>query len=142
IVDRAKAGLRQTPDPTTARAYRLSIEGWRAVERGDLPTAARTLTESLSLKPDDPVTRYRQAQLRIAEKNDAAALMELQAVINVRATAPPTIYASSCVDAARIYERQRTPERAIELYRIARSVFGADQRTKDAADRALARLTL
>jgi tetratricopeptide (TPR) repeat protein len=142
IVDRAKTGLRQTPDPVTAKAYRLSIEGWRAVERGDLPAAARALTESRSLRPDDPVTRYRQAQLHLAEKNDAAALTELQAVISVRATAPPTIYAFSCVDAARIYERQQARERAIELYRIARSVFGADQRTKDDADRALARLAL
>jgi len=141
-VAQAQLQLRQALDRMNDRAYRLSIEGWRALERGDLAEAARAIQESLALRPDDPVTRYRRAQLLLAQKNDADALAVLETLIKARATAPPTIYASACVDAARIYERQRSPARAIELYRIARGVFGADQRTKDAADRALARLTL
>lgn len=123
-------------------AYRLSIEGWRALERGDLGTAARALSQSLSLKPRDPVTRYRQARLLLAQHDDAGALAVLDAVVKDRNATPPTFYASACVDAARIYERQHLPARAIDLYRIARGVFGADQQTKDAADRALARLML
>jgi predicted Zn-dependent protease len=138
----AQRQLKQAVDRMSDPAYRLSIEGWRALERGDLASAARALTQSLALKPGDPVTRYRHAQLLLAQKNDAEALAGLEALINARSTTPPTIYASACVDAARLYERQRAPARAIELYRIARGVFGADQRTKDAADRALARLAL
>jgi predicted Zn-dependent protease len=130
--------LNRMKDP----AYRMSIAGWRALQRGALPEARQSLTQALLLKPSDPVTRYRQAQLLVAEKNDDAALGVLEMLIAARATTPPTFYASACVDAARLYERQRAPARAIELYRIARGVFGADQRTKDVADRALARLTL
>ena len=141
-VAQAQRQLKQAVDRMSDPAYRLSIEGWRALERGDLASAARALTQSLALKPGDPVTRYRHAQLLLAQKNDAEALAELEALINARSTTPPTIYASACVDAARLYERQRASARAIELYRIARGVFGADQRTKDAADRALARLAL
>jgi hypothetical protein len=134
-LDRA---LNRMKDP----AYRLSSEGWRALERGALTDSGRALTQALALKPADPVTRYRQAQLFLAEKNEAAALAILESLIGARSTTPPTFYASACVDAARLYEQQRDPARAIELYRIARGVFGADQRTKDVADRALARLAL
>ena len=102
--------------------------------------ASRALSQSLALKPDDSVTQYRQAQLLLAQKNDAAALAILEGIVRARAATPPTIYASACVDAARVYEGQRATARAIELYRIARGVFGADQRTKDLADRSLARL--
>ena len=141
-VAQAQRQLKQALDRMSDPAYRLSIEGWRALERGDLVNAARALTQSLALKPDDPVTRYRHAQLLLAQKNDAAALADLEALIKARPTTPPTIYASACVDAARLYERQRATARAIDLYRTARGVFGADQRTIDAADRALARLAL
>jgi hypothetical protein len=44
------------------------------------------------------------------------------------------------MDAARLHEQQGVKTRAIDLYRTAQGVFGADQRTKDAAERALARL--
>ena len=64
----------------------------------------------------------------------------LEALVRERATTPPTIYAEACVDAARLHEQRGAPDRAIELYRNARTVFGADQRTKDAAAGALARL--
>ena len=141
-VAQAQRQLKQALDRMSDPAYRLSIEGWRALERGDLAGAAQALTQSLTLKPDDPVTRYRRAQLLLAQKNDAEALGELEALIKARTTTPPTIYASACVDAARLYERQRATARAIDLYRTARGVFGADQRTIDAADRALARLAL
>ncbi len=138
----AQRQLKQALDRMSDPAYRLSIEGRRALERGDLVNAARALTQSIALKPDDPVTRYRHAQLLLAQKNDAAALADLEVLIKARATTPPTIYASACVDAAGLYERQRATARAIDLYRTARGVFGADQRTIDAADRALARLAL
>jgi tetratricopeptide (TPR) repeat protein len=141
IGERARAALRNSPNAEAALAYRLSIEGWRSLERGAVSDAARVLSESLALRPGDQVTRYRQAQLLRAQKNDAAALEIYEGIIRARASTPPTFYAFACVDAARLHEQHGTPDRAIDLYRLARDVFGADQLTKAAAERALARLT-
>jgi tetratricopeptide (TPR) repeat protein len=138
--ERARTGLRHAPDAQTAAAYRLSIEGWRALEKGDVTAAARALDQSIALRPRDPVTRYRQARLLQARKAEAAALKVLEAIVASREATPPTIYAFACVDAARLIEQRGDRTRAIELYRTARSVFGADQRTKETAHRALARL--
>lgn len=141
IAGRARAGLRNIPNAASANAYRLSIEGWRALERGVLDQAAQALAQSLALRPADPVTRYRQAQLHLAQKNEGAALTILDAITRGRAAAPPTIYASACLDAARLHEQRGSRARAIELYGTAAHVFGADRRTKDAAQRAIRRLT-
>ena len=138
--DRARAALRRGPDATTATAYRLSIEGWRALEKGDLDEAQAAIEESLALRPRDPVTRYRQARLLQAQKDDEGALKVLEAIVGARDVTPATIYAFACVDAARLLEQRGFRARAIDLYRTARDVFGADQRTKDAASRALTRL--
>jgi tetratricopeptide (TPR) repeat protein len=141
IEARARDGMRQKPDPQVTSAYRLSIEGWRALERGDYPAAERAIEHSLALRPRDPVTRYRQARLLQAQKDDEGALHVLEAIAAARAATPPTIYAAACVDAARLREQRGDRVRAIDLYRTAQGVFGADQRTKDAAQRALTRLS-
>jgi tetratricopeptide (TPR) repeat protein len=141
IADGARSGLGEVPDPTTASAYRLSIEGWRALEHGNLAEAAEFLEQSLAIRPDDPVTRYRHARLLQAQRNETGALDVLESVVRERATTPPTFYAFACMDAARLHEQRGERTRAIELYRTAQSVFGADQRTKDAAQRALMRLS-
>jgi predicted Zn-dependent protease len=141
IRDRARAGLRKKPDLDGAAAYRLSVEGWRAIESGDLAAATRAIDASLELRPGDAVTRYRQARLLQAKKDEAGALRVLEAIVGTRAASPPTIYAFACVDAARLLEQRGERARAIDLYRTARDVFGADQRTKDAASRALKFLT-
>jgi len=140
IGERARAGLRKKPDADGAAAYRLSIEGGRALERGDLAEASRVIEESLALRPGDAVTRYRQARLLQAQKDESGALKVLEAIVGSRAAAPPTIYGFACVDAARLLEQRGERARAIDLYRTARGVFGADQRTKEAAQRALTRL--
>jgi tetratricopeptide (TPR) repeat protein len=141
IAAQAKAGLRVVPRPEVGEAYRLSLAGWRALTRGRTADAGRALTRSLSLRPGDPVTQYRQAHLQLALRNEAAARAALDALTRARATVPPTIYASACVEAARLHEQRGTLARAIELYRTAIGVFGADQLTKDEARRSLARLT-
>ena len=123
-------------------AYRQSLDGWRALQRGDLAIAGRLLPQALAARPDDLVTRLRNAQLLVAQSNDAAALALLERILAARTTASPTVYASACLEAAGVYERQRATARAIDLYRAARGAFGADPRTREAADRALARLTL
>jgi tetratricopeptide (TPR) repeat protein len=132
--------MRQRPDPAVAAAYRLSVQGWRALERGDLAAAERAIDESLTLRPRDPVTRYRQAKLLQAQRAPAEALAIYEAIAAARGATPPTIYAAACVEAARLHEQRGERARAVDLYRTARTVFGADQRTKDAAQRALARL--
>lgn len=141
IEERARAGLRRKPGLDAAAAYRLSIEGWRAIESGDLASASQAIESSLELRPGDAVTRYRQARLLHAKKDEAGALRVLEAIVAARAASPPTIYAFACVDAARLFEQRGERARAIDLYRTARDVFGADQRTKDAAARALKFLT-
>jgi hypothetical protein len=140
VADRAKAGIKKKPDAAVANAYRLSLAGWRALERGDIAAAARAIAQSIELQPRHPVTRYREARLLLAQKDEAAALKVLDAIIASRSATPPTIYGFACVDAARLLEQRGDRPRAIDLYRTARDVFGADQRTKDAAHRALARL--
>ena len=140
IGERAREGMRHKPDAQAAVAYRLSIEGWRALERGDLASAERAIEQSLALRPREPVTRYRQAKLLQAQKDERRALSVLEAIAAARPATPPTIYAAACVDAARLLEQRGQRARAIEFYRTARGVFGADQRTRDAAQRALARL--
>ncbi len=137
---RAREGLRERVDSQAAAAYRLSIEGWRALERGDLSDAEHAIEQSLALRPRDPVTRYRQARLLAAQKDEAGALHVLEAIAAARGATPPTVYATACVEAARLLERRGDRTRAIDLYRTARGVFGADQRTKEAAQRALTRL--
>ncbi|MSO29514.1 MAG: hypothetical protein EXQ48_01040 [Acidobacteria bacterium] len=140
IGERARAGLTTAPNATNAKAYRLSIAGWRALERGAIDEAARALTESLSLRPDDLVTQYRRARLLKAQKDDAAAIRLLDTVMSRGAAVPPSIYAAACVDAARLHEERGSRARAIELYQAVSTVVGAERATTDAAQRALARL--
>ena len=140
LEDRARHGLRRAPDADTAAAYRLSLEGWRALERGDLDAAARAIADSLALRSRDPVTRWRQTRLLQALGEEDEALAVLEAIVRAPGATPPTVYADACVDAARVHEGRGDRERAIERYRIAQGVFGADRRTKDEAARAIARL--
>ncbi|MEQ1759859.1 MAG: hypothetical protein ABL986_16200 [Vicinamibacterales bacterium] len=137
----ARAGLRLVPNAAAARAYRLSLEGWRAFERGALTDADRLLGQSQTLRPGEPVSTYRLARVRLAQDDAAGALSLLEQVIAMRPTAmPPTFYAYACLDVAGLLESSARV-RAIELYSRAASVFGADERTKEAAQRALARLS-
>ena len=123
-----------------APAHRLSIEGWRALERGDTAAATQALDRALTLAPGDQVTRYRKARLLLAQRSDGAAIEALEAVIASPDT-PPHIYAAACLDAAQAHERQGGVARAIELYQLTVAAFGVDPGAKSAAQRALARLT-
>ena len=136
----ARAGLRARPDAIATRAYRLSIDGWRAFERGQYADAARMLAQSLALRPGDLVARYRLARVRLAQRDDAAALDALEHVVAAGTTDPPSFYAPACLDAARLYEGREMRERAIDLYRLAFNAFGVDVESKEAARSALARL--
>lgn len=137
----ARQGLRDTPDPTTARAYRQSLEAFRAIERDALDEAERLLAQSLGARPRDPVARYRRALLLQRRGDDVNALGVLDPLLVTREGIPPTIYAAACMDAARIHEAQGTIAQAVALYQTAISVFGIDRRMKEAAERAIVRLS-
>jgi len=131
--------LDEALDRMKSPGYRLSIEGWRALERGDTAAAAQSLDRALALAPADQVTRYRRARLLLAQRNDTAAIDVLESVIASPGT-PPHVYAAACLDAAQAYERQGGTMRAIELYELTVAAFGVDPRAKSTAQRALARL--
>jgi hypothetical protein len=136
----AQEQLRRALDRLASAPYRLSLEGWRSLERGDLDHASRALTESLAQAPRDPVTQYRYAKLMFAQGRDDDALVVLAEIHKRHDTTPPTIYALACVDAARVKERQGDVDTAIALYRSATTVFGGDRGVKREAERQLARL--
>lgn len=135
----AKRRLDEALDRMKSPGYRLSIEGWRALERGDTAAAAQALDRALALQPSDQVTRYRRARLLVAQRNDPTAIEMLEGVIASPAT-PPHVYAAACLDAAQAHERQGGVARAIELYELTVAAFGVDPRAKNSAQRALARL--
>jgi len=141
IAEQAHAHVADAPDATTAAAYRLSLDAWRALERGHLDEASRAIAESLALRPDDPLTQYRHAKVLLAKKQDDEALVVFASIHKRHAETPPTIYTRACVDAARVHERLGAPQIAADLYRAATTVFGGDRRAKDAARRHLTRLT-
>ncbi len=141
VKDRARAALRQPVDATAAEAYRLSIMGWRAVERRALDEAGRLLERSLALRPGDPVTLWRRARLFGARRNDATALAEYERVIQAGPATPPTFLATAYFEAARLHDRHGDHTRALDYFRAAHGVWGADQQTKDAAAREVARRT-
>lgn len=140
VADGARAGLRKAPNADEALAYRLSIEGGRALEHGDLAAAARALSRSLTLRPNDQSTRYRQARLLEARKEDLAAIELYESVMSAGAATPPTFFADASLRAAHLYEGQHDEARAIELYQRALTAANADAATRTAASRALSRL--
>ncbi len=141
IVAQANQGLARRPDARVTAAYRLSLEGWRAFQRNDLSDAEGLLMQSLKLRGDDPVTHYRFGRLLRAHGNDTAALAEYDRTIRMRGACPPTVLASTFLEAGRLHERAGRRDRAAELYRSASGVFGAAADTRATARRLLARLS-
>jgi tetratricopeptide (TPR) repeat protein len=136
----ARAGIARQPDARTAEAYRLSIEGWRHLQRGELGAAAESLGRSAALNPGDPVTRFRLALLSLARNHGQDALAAFEGIVAARPAPPPTILASSCVEAGRLLEGAGNRARAIEMFQRATRVRGAGADTKRTAEQALARL--
>ncbi len=140
VADKARAGLRRAPAADEATAYRASLQGWRALERGDTRAAAPLIAQAVALRPADPVHRYREARLLLAMGDDAGAQKALARVLSARPEQAPTLYAAACLESGAIAERQRDRARASEFYRRAEQVFGADARTVTDARRARERL--
>jgi hypothetical protein len=132
--------LRRAPNPKHAEAYRLSLDGWRYLERGDLPAAAAALERSIALNGADPVARYRSGRIAQARKEDAAALAQFEHAIRGARTCPAPILGTAYFEAARIYEQSGQRDRALGYYHAISSLFGAAADTRAAATRAITRI--
>lgn len=121
--------------------YRLSIEGYRALERGALDQADAMLSRAVALAPVDQVARYRYARLLEARGDSTRAREMLEQVIAARPPAPSIVLASAFADCARLVERDGDRARALQMYRFAIDVVGGDPRAHEEASRAIRRLT-
>jgi tetratricopeptide (TPR) repeat protein len=137
----ARAGLRRAPDRRAAESYRLSLEGWRAFEAGRVPEAERALDRALTLAPDDAVARWRRGEVHAARGEHERALEAFGRVIAARPSAPPVFLARAYAGRGAILEAGGDRRGAIDAYRSATHVFGADRRTRARAADAIARLT-
>jgi hypothetical protein len=137
---RAAERMRKAPDQKRAEAYKLSLDGWRRLERNDLPSATRSLERAIGLNAEDPVARYRYGRVLQARREDAAALAQFAHAIRDGDTCPPPILGNAHLEAARLQERLGQRDEAVSSYQIAATLFGAAAETRAAAARALARL--
>ena len=140
VRSQAAENLRRQPDARRAEAYRLSLEGWRRLERNDPAGAAGALASSLAIYPSDPVARYRHGRALQALRDDASALAEFELAIRDARGCPPPIRGAAYLEAARLHERSGRRDHALSYYRIASTLFGAAAETRTAASRALTRL--
>jgi len=131
---------RHAVDSKRSEAYRLSLDGWRRLERNDILEAATALERSLELHANDPVARYRYGRVLQAKKNDPAALAQFESTIRGAKNCPPPILGMAYVEAARLLERAGRRDQAISYYRVAAALFGASADTQSSATRALTRL--
>ena len=137
---RARAGLGRQPDPTVARAYRLSLQGLRLLERGETANAVAALSRAKTLQPGDAVIRTRYARALLVAGRDADAQIELEGVLQARETPPAIVHAAACVAYARLLERSGDRVGAISYYERALSVVGGETRAREDAERAIKRL--
>jgi tetratricopeptide (TPR) repeat protein len=147
VAGRARRGLQHRTDPTKARAYKLSLDGWRLFERGGSTTnATLMLEEAIGLDPQNAIARYRYGRLLMAQHQNPEALAQLElaakAAISTGSagSAPPTVVADAALAAGRLREIAQDRPSAMAHYRHAAEVFGASADTRNAARRALTRL--
>ncbi len=140
VVPRARAGLRRAPDRRATESYRLSLEGWRAFEAGHLGDAERALDRALALVPDDAVAWFRRGRVHAARGETERALAAFGRVIAARPAAPPVFLARAYMARATILEAAGDRAGALDAYRSASTVFGADDRTRSRAAEAITRL--
>jgi tetratricopeptide (TPR) repeat protein len=134
--------IRHAPDARHAEAFRLSLDGWRRLERNDLPGATTALERAIVLNPHDPVAHYRLGRVLQARRADADALIQFDLSIRNDRTCPAPILGNAHLEAARLHERLGHKDEAVSGYRIAATLFGAGAETQAAATRALARLNI
>jgi tetratricopeptide (TPR) repeat protein len=132
--------LRKAPNAQDAAAFRLSLEGWRQLERKEVAAAAASLQRALVIAPRDPVAHYRYGRVLLAQREPASALAQFELAIRDARHCPPPILGFTYLEAAQLHERFGQRGQAISAYRIASTLFGAAGETHRLAARALARL--
>ena len=133
----ARAGLGRIPEARRAEARRLSLEGWRLLERGQLDQAATALGRSVEINPAESVARYRFGKLLAARGENLKAMAEFERVLAARPAAPGPTLAAACFEAGRLSDAAGNRARALELYRRATSTHGATAETREAAAAAM-----
>jgi len=136
----AQNGLSVAPDRNTADACRLSLEGWRAFQRGALADAATRLDRAVQRKPDDGVHRYRRGMVLEAQGDRARAIADFEHALQVRPSPPAPFMAGAFLESGRLYEAAGNRARAVASYEWVARVQGADPSVREAAAQALARL--
>jgi tetratricopeptide (TPR) repeat protein len=136
----ASERLSRPPNARHAEAFRLSLEGWRALERKDVSEAAAALEQAIALNPRDPVARYRYGRVLEAQRDDSGALTQFALTIREARLAPAPLVGETYLETGRIEERAGRRDEAIAAYQSAATLFGAGDETHRAAARALARL--
>ena len=136
----ARQGLSRAPDRMTAEASRLSLDGWRAFERGEVAGAAASLDRAVQIRPDDGVHRYRRGRVLLATRDGAAARADFERALQVRPLPPAPYVAASYYELGAILEAASDRARAVSMYEVASRAHGAWAETRTLAQRALARL--
>jgi tetratricopeptide (TPR) repeat protein len=140
VADKARAGLRTAPDPARAAAYRTSLSGWRAYERGALDEGSALLARAASDAPGDAMIEVRLGRVRQARHETDAALAAFDRVIARRSSASPIALSAAWAWSAELLEARGDTDAARTRYRAATHVFGGDSRRAREAARALERL--
>jgi tetratricopeptide (TPR) repeat protein len=141
LADAAREAIRSPGGQgASAEAYRLSLQGWRHVQRGALDAAGPLLTRARAIDQSDLVVEFRYAKLLSARGESDSALASFERVIRASPSAPPTFRADAFLEAGRIHEAQKRFPAAAEMYRSATRIIGASAHTRDAAHRSLARV--
>jgi tetratricopeptide (TPR) repeat protein len=140
IRGRARAALARPPAATITNAYRLSLDGWRALEQGNGTDAVAMLARAVSLTPADSVAVYRYSRALQANGDAVSATAMRERVINARPPAPAIVLASAFVDVAAILERDGARQRAIEWYQRALASVGGAPDAHETARLGLKRL--
>lgn len=136
----ADAALRAAPPAAAAEAYRVSLEGWRAFEAGDLASARRLLSDARARAPGDAMIRARWARAHAAHDPEGA-LTELEAVIATRPKIDPVALGAAFFWSADLLARKGSTAAARDRYDAATRVFAGDSRVAGEARRALERMT-
>jgi tetratricopeptide (TPR) repeat protein len=136
----ARQGLSRAPDRISADAMRLSLDGWRALERGDATAALAALERAVQLRPDDGVHRYRRGRVFLATTDRARARADFERALQVRPLPPEPFVAASYYELGAIFEASSDRARALAMYDAASRAHGATAETRSLAQRALARL--
>lgn len=141
IGDQARTGLRTVPDARAALAYRVSLDGWRAFERGALDEAAGLLTRALSIDASNAVIRFRRARVLDAQGRHAEALDAFERLIADWKDVPPLFLARASLESGRLFEAEGDRAHALERYRAIGAIEDADEQTRQDAVLAIDRLT-